>query len=248
VEIKPYSFAIEGSRTAGEPVMVTVIDFDENLSYVLDLGNGVRQRASQRNTFIYPAAGSYEVRLIAYHPSGSSSQYRRRVDILPAPAPAEPEPAAGARIASSELKPLDVRRSSDPLPLSQPSLPLASPVAAPAAGAAAPASESGAILFAAEVMPSFPGGEEQMRKFISENVSYPSRALSANAQGRVIVRFVVRADGSISDVSVMKGIGYGCDEEAVRVVRSMPKWNPGIHEGRQVAVQRSLSIQFVALN
>ncbi len=82
-----------------------------------------------------------------------------------------------------------------------------------------------------EEMPNYPGGDDLRIKFISENVVYPVMAKESNIQGTVYVTFVVEADGSITDVKVLRGIGGGCDEEALRVVKMMPKWNAGKQSG-----------------
>ncbi|NDV69723.1 energy transducer TonB [Dysgonomonas sp. 25] len=95
-----------------------------------------------------------------------------------------------------------------------------------------------------EQMPTFPGGEGEMNKFIRNNLKYPISAQENSIQGRVTVRFVVTASGEISDVRVLKGIDPACDREAVRVVKSMPKWIPGKQNGRQVAVYFTLPIVF----
>ena len=87
-----------------------------------------------------------------------------------------------------------------------------------------------------EVMPEFPGGNQAMMDFVATNVKYPKEAMDKNISGRVMVQFVVEKDGSISDIKVAKGIGGGCDEEAVRVVKAMPKWKPGKEKGKPVRV------------
>ena len=95
-----------------------------------------------------------------------------------------------------------------------------------------------------EQMPSFPGGEEALMKYLADNIQYPAIAKDAGIQGRVYVTFVVDKDGSITDVKVLRGIGGGCDEEAVRVVKNMPKWNPGKQRGKPVKVQYNLPIRY----
>ncbi len=97
---------------------------------------------------------------------------------------------------------------------------------------------------AVEQMPEFQGGVAEMYKYLSKNIRYPSKATAANVEGKVFVAFVVGADGTIKDVTVSKGIGYGCDEEAVRVVKAMPKWKPGRQSGRNVPVRYSVPISF----
>ena len=95
-----------------------------------------------------------------------------------------------------------------------------------------------------EVMPEFPGGAAKMMEYIQKNMKYPMMARESDIQGRVFVNFVVEPDGSISNVTVMRGIGGGCDEEAVRVVNSMPKWNPGKQRGTAVRCAFTVPIIF----
>jgi len=95
-----------------------------------------------------------------------------------------------------------------------------------------------------EEMPEFPGGVEAMMKYVGENVKYPEEAKDKNIAGRVFLSFVVEKDGSIGEVKVLRGIGGGCDEEAVRVIKSMPKWKPGKQEGKPVRVSYMMPINF----
>jgi TonB family protein len=83
-----------------------------------------------------------------------------------------------------------------------------------------------------------------MGKFLMENIKYPEAAKKNGVQGKVFVTFVVKSDGTVSDVKVLRGVGAGCDEEAVRVVKLMPKWIPGEHRGTRVNVQYNLPIKF----
>ncbi len=95
-----------------------------------------------------------------------------------------------------------------------------------------------------EEMPSFPGGEAELFKYLGKNIKYPEMANSAGISGVVYVTFVVDKDGKIKDVKVLRGIGGGCDEEAVRVVKNMPAWKPGKQRGKSVTVQYNLPIRF----
>lgn len=100
------------------------------------------------------------------------------------------------------------------------------------------------IFLVVETPASFPGGEAEMYKYLGKNMKYPSIAKDNNIQGRVYVSFVVEKDGSITDVKVLRGIGGGCDEEAIRVVKSMPKWSAGKQRGKAVRVRFNLPIVF----
>ncbi len=118
-------------------------------------------------------------------------------------------------------------------------------VAAPSKGKvveAAPEPEK--IFTVVEQQPEFPGGTSEMYKYLGKNIKYPSAASRANVSGRVFMSFVVNVDGSIQDVTVLKGLGFGCDEEATRVVKAMPKWKPGKQSGRAVRVKYNLPINF----
>ena len=95
-----------------------------------------------------------------------------------------------------------------------------------------------------EEMPSFPGGEQKLMEFVGKNIKYPQIARETGIQGRVFVNFVVEPDGSVSNVSVLRGIGGGCDEEAMRVVKSMPKWKPGKQRGKAVRVSYQIPVFF----
>lgn len=95
-----------------------------------------------------------------------------------------------------------------------------------------------------EQMPEFPGGQQEMLKYIQKNVNYPPMARENGIEGKVFVQFVVEKDGSITNVSVPRGIGAGCDEEAKRVIQSMPAWKSGKQNGQAVRVQFTLPVQF----
>ena len=95
-----------------------------------------------------------------------------------------------------------------------------------------------------EEMPSYPGGEQKLMEYVAKNIKYPQIARETGIQGRVYVNFVVEPDGSVSNVSVLRGIGGGCDEEAIRVVTNMPKWKPGKQRGKAVRVQYMLPVNF----
>jgi len=95
-----------------------------------------------------------------------------------------------------------------------------------------------------EEMPQFPGGDDGLFRFLSQNIKYPQEARDAGVSGRVFVYFVVEPDGSVSSLSVKRGIGAGCDEEALRVVGMMPRWSPGKQAGVPVRVQFTLPVKF----
>ncbi len=118
----------------------------------------------------------------------------------------------------------------------------AGPTRVEAAVEAAPKEEE--IFTVVEQQPEFAGGMAALGQYLSKNLRYPAAAQRANVSGRVFMSFVVNTDGSIQDVSVLKGLGFGTDEEAIRVVKGMPKWRPGKQSGRPVRVKFQLPINF----
>jgi protein TonB len=95
-----------------------------------------------------------------------------------------------------------------------------------------------------ESMPEFPGGEAALYAYLQENMTYPRFANEAGISGKVYVTFVVERDGKITDVKLLRGIGGGCDEEALRVIKMMPDWKPGLQRNHPVRVQFILDVKF----
>jgi protein TonB len=100
-------------------------------------------------------------------------------------------------------------------------------------------------ILVADQMPTFPGGDKELFKFLADNIQYPRMAADAGISGRVYVTFVVSKDGTITDVKLLKGLAGGCSEEAIRVLGKMPRWSPGWHQGKLVSVQYNLPINFL---
>lgn len=101
------------------------------------------------------------------------------------------------------------------------------------------------VFMVVEKMPSFPGGEAALMKFLGKNVNYPHIAQEHGIQGRVFVSFVVGKTGAISQVTIARGVDPALDAEAIRVVKMMPKWNPGEQRGKAVNVKYMLPVNFV---
>ncbi len=100
------------------------------------------------------------------------------------------------------------------------------------------------VLQVAEKMPEYPGGMAELMKFISTTVQYPKESHENGEQGRVIVQFVVEKDGTVTNPKVLKSVTPALDAEALRVIKLMPKWKPGMNKGKAVAVKFSVPISF----
>ena len=92
--------------------------------------------------------------------------------------------------------------------------------------------------------PEYPGGITAFLKFVSQNIKYPTMAMRNGVEGKVFVQFTIKADGKISEVSVLRGIGAGCDEETIRVVKSSRKWEPGVRGGVPAPVTMVVPVTF----
>lgn len=95
-----------------------------------------------------------------------------------------------------------------------------------------------------EKMPEFPGGQDALNRYLVRNIKYPLLAQENGIQGRVVCQFVVNSDGSIVDIAVVRGVEESLDKEAIRVIKSMPKWTPGRQGGKSVRVKYTLPIRF----
>lgn len=95
-----------------------------------------------------------------------------------------------------------------------------------------------------EVMPKFAGGDTELMRYLSSNIKYPTIAVENGIEGRVVLKFVVRKNGNIEDVNVVRSLDPSCDKEAMRVVKSMPKWIPGMQNGQAVDVYFTLPVLF----
>jgi protein TonB len=104
--------------------------------------------------------------------------------------------------------------------------------------------QKGEIFTIVDNQPKYTGGEKARQTFLAQNIKYPTEAKLKNVEGTVYVTFVVEPDGSLSNIKILRGIGSGCDEEVLRVVKIMPGWNPGSHKGKKVRVKINMPVQF----
>jgi TonB family protein len=93
--------------------------------------------------------------------------------------------------------------------------------------------------------PAFPGGKDQLQTYFKQNLKYPPQALKNNVQGDVFVKFTVRKDGSIAQPKVLRSLDPACDKEALRLLTSMPKWQPGTQDDKPVDMVYTIPIHFV---
>lgn len=267
IDVPPtYAVDIAGTREAGSSLIFSIENYDESLTYMIDFGNGYRRELENSITYSYRRPGNFRLRLIATNEQGSSSIYNKSIRINSVPgtttAPetviAQAEPLQEATIGSDSIEqPSESQQQPDLVAMrgAQMRTPETISPESPNARAAAPVIEEETApvpssmdpLVMAEIAPQFPGGLNAMGSFIKSNYRYPRDAQRANIEGKVFVQFVVNSDGSISNERVIRGIGGGCDEEAMRLVQMMPKWVPGRQDGQIVAAYHTIPITFKLL-
>jgi len=105
-------------------------------------------------------------------------------------------------------------------------------------------SEEAEVFTVVEQSPEFPGGADKLNRYLTDNLHYPDEAKMNSISGTVYVQFVIDKKGQISDAKVLRGIGSGCDEEALRVIKAMPRWKPGMQRGKPVRVAFNMPVKF----
>jgi len=266
---------IDGERSAGAVLTMTIEDYDPSIVYTLLTGNGDRVRLRKETQYSYQYGGDYLLRLYASKQSYRTSVYTKRMEILGDPAPEETNTSIAEEIETPSLPELaenlrmslDSQRQdsgteillasadNDAIPFNDLSfeveaedipndVPTAEDVSSTASSSERETVDFSKPMFVVDQMPGYPGGIRSMSRFFRKNFRYPVSAREAGVDGQVFVRFVVQPDGSLTDITVFRGLGYGCDEEAIRLVRKMPNWEPGVYQGREVAVYKEIPITF----
>jgi len=250
-----FTLDIAGQRMAGERLVFTIEDYDPEVSYLLDFGNGQRRKVKQRSSYRYPRPGRFALRLLASKGEVNSLS-EKRFQIVPAK-PAQSTPQIARREAPASQPSSSRQELEESLFEANDASPLQSVAAAPeealspveseeeptvSAAESTPAPSPDRVYMTSDLPPSFPGGQNGLQRFIRRNFRYTDAAVKAKADGAVILRFVVNTDGSLSDVTIVRGIGYGLDEEALSLIEKMPPWNPGELDGQKVRVYHTMPI------
>ncbi|MDP5172464.1 MAG: TonB family protein [Bacteroidia bacterium] len=244
-------FTIGGELKAQSAINVFISGFDPTVKYTMDFGNGIKIPVTNGQQYSYPAAGTFQMVLLATSPDGQKNKSARVVTIDPGTSFPGSESASTTEVVAEELpaapvvsvKPETVYVAIPPTPApatvapAKPAEPTQKPVAKPA--------PITGPLDMAEQMPAFPGGESAMFSYLQSKLQYPPLAKEREVEGTVYLRFVVEADGRLTGFRVLRGLGYGCDEEALRIAKSMPRWKPGAQQGAPVPVYYTLPIKFI---
>ncbi len=258
---------VSGDTMVGSPLVFSLPSALQGETFELDLGNGIQRTIKDKVVYRYPKPGIFLVQLTP-EAEGEKSAARVVVEVNNAPdtpvltqeevleEPASPEasliveskPVIEASLPTNgtvETQVLDqvdtaTRSLEETEPASEPEI-----VAAPKPLIISDETEAPSKpLSFSEVPPAYPGGKDKMIQFLNEQIQYPQLARENEIDGKVYTQFVVNIDGTLSNLKVVRGIGYGCDEEALRIIRLMPQWLPGLHHGRTVPVIYTLPVNF----
>ncbi|MEL6675413.1 MAG: TonB family protein [Bacteroidota bacterium] len=272
--LKGTSFIVEGDPYQDEVLKFTIRNYRPENTYTLDLGNGIRRRIRRTFTYAYPKTGRYTMILTASDPDNRKASIQKYHEIFPpkremitaapqtrttvparqveTPPKSEPNPASSSSNTSAQpsVTPrtpvIEDKTPATTKPSSQPvNRPKPEPKpATPTNNRPQETVDTTTPQISADVMPSFPGGESAMFRFLNSQIRYPRAAIDYEVEGRVYVQFVVDPQGNIINPTVVRGISYGCDEEALRIIGLMPKWVPGSKGGQRIPVIYTLPVTF----
>ncbi|MEM7657778.1 MAG: TonB family protein [Bacteroidota bacterium] len=265
-DLEIFVLDVEGERQVDQELIFTIENYDPKIKYTIDFGNGVKRKMRKRTRYTYPLSGNYTIQLLASSEDRGSSLYAKSMAVESSLPSNRPKTFASADQPGSTTRP-DARKRLD---YDLPSFNEPSNLAIPRSQTDAEKDQAEIVeiidlgqqveltsveptpepidlskpLVYADVMPEFPGGLAAMNRWLTHRLRYPSRAKEKMIEGRVVVQFVVNTNGNISELKVLKGIGGGCDEEALRVISEMPAWIPGELNGQAAPVYKAIPIIF----
>lgn len=188
--------------------------------------------------------------LCALTAQAQTDNVRRNKPTTPAAKPttakpaAKPKPATPTKPAANPRHATPTKIMVNPKPVAEPAEPAAIPAPPKKEVPDITAEKEDKVYNVVEQPPMFPGGETALLKYVADHLEYPKEAKELGIQGRVILSFIVMEDGSVGEVQVSKGLESHCDQEAVRVVKSLPKFIPGKQQGKPVKVRFTLPVSF----
>lgn len=238
---------VSGTKEVGKRLVFAIKNFDPDFAYFLSFGDGFQRRVGKRSIYSYKKSGTYKVIMRIRARDGNKKDYLSRLTI------AENSEQSVALSTEEIENPTGSQQAEEvptnPSPATNNQSTNSSNQAATAPSEAKEASEKenapqAAPLMVAETMPSFPGGNSAMYRFINKNLNYPAQARDNEIEGKIYVQFVVQPNGKLTDKKVVRSIGYGCDKEALKIISKMPKWKPGKQNGKKVAVYYTIPIKF----
>lgn len=273
-EESPLALILKGRLQSQQRIIFAVSGFRDQHSYTLDFGDGYRQEIRRQAAYMYAKPGYYQVKLTMTTALGQIKQRVRTIHIQSpttrAGNPTQQQPStlviadfneeldevmedanSYSQDATASFIPSAIEENNQTELIGPPKPDsLFSHQGNPEIGdqprsEAKPFAVTDEPYIMPEVAPEFPFGSSEMKNFLDANIVYPELATDLHVEGTVVARFVVDREGNISDVTILKGIGYGCDREVKRVIRKMPNWKPGEIDGQKVNSYFVLPVKFI---
>ena len=283
------SLAARGPKTAGAPLVFTIGNYQPDLTYRIDFGNGInRGKLGRKFSYTYRRRGRFTAILRGYYegeailkkslflsienpPRNPVKKEEKVISQAKPPVQEDSPKAIESDVDVFEVMPkeesIEVQSSAEediptdnvqsqetfiaeeePTTIPDITPTLSTNLERGSMESSVEKKEEAlmpvAPLMVASQMPSFPGGKEEMMQFLNTRLKYPQAAQDYHIEGIVYVQFVVQPNGTLTEHKVLKGLGYGCDEEALRIIRSMPLWVSGKQSGRVVPVIMTLPVNF----
>ncbi|MEM7368065.1 MAG: TonB family protein [Bacteroidota bacterium] len=227
---------IQGTKKVGQELIYTIDNHNSDHQLSLDFGNGIRRKARKTNRYTYPLPGYFDMRLLIQDADTFRVLHTLNYQILPA----EEEENETQAQSNSRFVDIPITRSMDPSKKTEIERPSSDDVLI--LDHSKNTTTKNPVVMA-DKMPHFPGGNAALNAYIKKHVRYPEKA-PIGRKGQVVVQVVVNADGSLSNLLLLKGLGEGFDEEAIRLVAQMPRWIPGKEKGLNVPVYHKVVIPF----
>lgn len=250
---------IEGTKEVGNTLIFKIPDYNPSYAYYINLGNGEKRKVNGELRYKYPEAGTFNITMVALGTNSRRGEINQRISISRrtitedknyeaiVEKPALDKPVSPIAQASDGNLVLDQAQDR----INQPQI-IDNQSGKKSAKSSTPTRQTNRsesrpsvqpLDFAAK-MPVFPAGEVELLRFFKDRIKYPTIARENGIEGTVYIQFVVHTNGALSDFKVLRGLGYGCDEEALRIAKGMPDWLPGENNGEKVPVKRTVGVRF----
>ncbi|MEM9984486.1 MAG: energy transducer TonB [Bacteroidota bacterium] len=230
---------VTGDPEVNKVLTFTLYPFDDQFTYHIDYGDGYKQVARSKNRHLFTQAGNYRfaVTVLYGRDTVDFNHFTLQIrEAVPISAYRPPQPTGGN---SGFVMP---RTNETEIPAQE-------EVSIVDQGNweqdyTYPESVDDEPYMQAEVMPSFPGGDGELQRFLSRNLVYPDEARARSIEGKVVVQFIVETDGRLTNMSIIRELGYGCESEVLHALARMPRWNPGRQDGQVVRTYYVLPVTF----
>lgn len=230
---------VTGEPEINQVLTFTLYPYDDQFTYHIDYGDGYQQVARSRNRHLYGRPGDYHLSITVLYERDTVDYNQFSIHIRPSVSVTSPRvvyddqgmTGGGMVMPRNEEIPEPVESTEE--------------VEIVDLGEWDESTTNKEdVYFAVSEMPSFPGGEMELQRFLAKFVTYPEEARRRDVEGQVVVKFIVEPDGRLTNFEIIKALGYGCEEEVLHTLARMPRWEPGEHLGELVRVYYTLPITF----